>query len=1046
MKGSVSMRWHCGGASQRLGSARPTSHCFTSSALRWHGLLLPSHRKAAVFLRNGTQRDSTHTTIFCASRRLVSSKPPSPAASPFSSDPIGQLRIKSGGSSGRMPSTSHSSAHCIDAQVVTQFAASLGSSVSVAQGRRSRLRPRQRHHCATVSRGWSPDPIAACTSCSSFGAGPPSASISANDIHPATPSLSLFPQTGKSGERSEMSPVLQQLCQLIGSGAWREALKVLHRHEEDTTTAQNEPASQEASSERHVCLRGARALAVAKGGGESPELPFVTVAEISVWLLLWCGHAAAAWYVWGRTILTTVSPPPSPQVVLLLAFFVHFVERDAIRTRDMLLLFKMMNASAPTPLREVEIREACEENPALSQRLGRRLFSQWLWYCNECTLGKRSLSAVHRRCLASFLEESVEQVVKCAFLGSATPARQQIDAMGETVALLLLALRDMSNTSNELRRIFKEELTAACVGGPKQDSRNGCQSASMAWPAGGNTKHSPLLAPSVYALMGDVVKSILQGAPPAASDLGSHEGHRTERRGYMRLRSIFNKAERDLKLLNGHWGPAVRPDGGNALEAFRMLQGHILESEGFGGTWAALRLSLHLPSTPSQHCSLGYPAAPAGAAGVSLQQLLRLIDDATFRGDWTTALRLCLNASWCGGCAFREGTNSSSVDAQDVSKSVRAPSRCRVPTPTSAPLDPFPFLHRLAKGLVACEVVRPPGASWQGAMALWHFARSYSHPQAGGASPPGIAAAAEASSRLLHVVSRTPEPAPPSLSLSHALGRIFFLLASAKRWAEALACFHDTPDAYLDGFVVSQVAYALRECPSQYRSVLDLWAAWRCRVGDAVDPTEDMTHKLLLAMLQTSVTATSPAATLSSTSFPSPSFVASEVATALLVAAADTSLRTLSTSTADVRRIAATPGSAVPMDWLGQRHLIRSVMMDRWVGSWTDALRVAFASRDVSLLVYAVLQRVPVAHVPSLCPYLRRALQDKTLVLSPAERVSLLALWTEGPQSPVGRDTGEGPGKTASPIEAAIQSNTEGGGARQQALNTEAFLDELLGF
>ncbi|CAJ03152.1 conserved hypothetical protein [Leishmania major strain Friedlin] len=1016
-----------------------------SSALQFRRRLLPSSQaKVFVLQRSDMQRKDVVIMALRTLRRWVSSLPP-PAAPPSPLAPAGHLSTDSESDSGRTPATSHSGVHSINAHVVTQFFAPVESGSWRAQGRFGHRR-RRRHGAATSGKS-STECIEAATSRSASGV---DAALAVNDpacMRAEPPCASPLLHTSARDAHSAMSPVQQRLCQLIGAGAWREALEVLRCHEQQNPTATHHAqASRQASSASGLHLHRASAPAAAEDADDYAVIPFmfVSLQEVSVWLLLWCGHGTAAWHVW-RRIMQAVSMPSSPRLALLLALFTYVVERDTMRTRDMLLLLEMMNSSATTPPSEVKIGQMCEENPAPPLRVWRHLFWQWLWCCNECTDPSKSPSQAHRHCLASFLEGAVGELTKFAFWSSATPAGQHMGAMTESVALLLLALRDVYSTSDEWQRLLKEELTTVCDGKRKKMSSNSCRSASAVWWEG-SQEHPPLLSPSVCALMSEVVEFLLVGSSSTADDVRRDDGERADEQGHMQLRTIFSNAARNLKRLRGHCSSAVPENGGDALEAFRMWHERIVENEGLGGTWEALRLAMRSP--PAQSCPfrLGQPTTPDDAAGISLKWLLQRIDDATAQGDWTTALRLCLNYSFPEGRSCREDTDSSGVETQDlVLEAVKGPSRCHPSTSTPLPADPFSFFHRLGKGLVACEVARPSGASWQGALALWNFARQSSHHRAACASPSDIAVVAVTRSELLHIGPRPPGPAPPLLSLSRALGRIFFLLASAGRWAEALGCFHETPDVYLDGFVVSQVAYALRDCPSQSRAVLDLWAAWRCRVGDAVDPTEMMTYRLLNAMLHTSVKATSPVASLSSPSYQSPAMVAAKVATAVLIAAADTSPAAPSTLATDARHAAVTPGTAVPLDWSRRRCTIRGVVADRWVGSWADALRVALASCDVSLLVQTVLRCAPAAHSPKLYSDVRRILQEKGVVLSPAERATLLALWGEGRRSRLSCDSGVGAGKGTSPAGEAVPSNGEGGGARQHVLETEAFLDELLG-
>ncbi|CAM37569.1 conserved hypothetical protein [Leishmania braziliensis MHOM/BR/75/M2904] len=1031
MRSSIATYLRHGRTSERLGSVLPLQR----------RLLTSSHAKLAVPQLSDIQRKDVVIMALRTARRWVSSSPP-PAAPLSPPAPAGNLSTGSENNSGPMPATSHSGAHRVDAHLVTQFAAPVKSRASRVQRCISHRRRRQFHGATTCGES-STKRIEAATSVNASGADVPLTANGDACMRPA-PSCSSPPlHTGASEPHFAMSPVQQRMCQLIGTGAWREALEVLCFHEqEDTAARQHVQASWEASSASGLCRRRSSALTASEdtdGGVEAP-LIFVSLQEASVWLLLWCGYSTAAWQAWWRTM----HPVTSPRLVLLLALFTHVVERDAMRTRDLLLLFEMESGRATTPASAISNGQMCEENPTSPMRVWWRLLWQWLWCCNECTASSKSPSQVHRRRLASFLEGAVEQLTKCVFASSVTPTGHHMGTMAETVALLLLVLRDMHCTCDEWQRMWTEVLTAVCEGKPMQSSRNSLRSAPTPLSRR-NAVRSLLLSTSTCALMGKTVKSALCDASSTPNNVGRDNGERAEELSHVHLRKIFSDAEHDLKRLRSHCSPAVPADSRNALEAFRVWHERIVESEGLGSTWAALRLALHPPPTEPRAFSLDQPTAPDRAARVSLQRLLRRIDNATSRGDWITALQLCLSHGVRDGLPYNKDTESLGVETQDLISEAKGPSRCRLFTPTPTPVDAFPFVHRLSKGLVACEVARPFGASWQGALALWNFARQYSYHQVEHASPPDIAVTAGATSEPLRIGPHPPGSARTSLSLRHALGRIFFLLASASRWAEALACFHETPDVYLDGFVVSQVAYALRRCPSQNRAVLDLWAMWRCRVGDAVDPTESMTHKLLLAMLQASATATSPVATLSSTSFQSPAMVAEKVATAVLVAAADRSPSTPAMPVPDGQCAVAIPGTAVPLNWSRQRHVIRSIINDRWVGSWADALSVALASGDVSLLLHTVLRRVPPVHVPKLYSSVRRALQVKGVVLSSAERAALLALCGEGRKLRLIGNPDVSAGEATFPSGEAVPSIGESGGAHQHVLNTEAFLDELLG-
>ncbi|GET87130.1 hypothetical protein, conserved [Leishmania tarentolae] len=1041
MRSSRATRFVCDATPSYFRNAQSIS-CRCMGSVRQCGryLLLSSEAKVFMLQRGVRQRKDVVSVVLRTPTRWVSSLLP-PAAPPFLPAPACELSTGSASDSGRMPATSHN----VDGQVVTQFS-ELRRQRAWRALRRLRHRQRQRY-VATASRESGTELIEVATSRSASSADAPVAANGTACVHKEPACASPLLNASTSDAHSAMPPVQQRLCQLIGTGAWREALEVLRCYEQEgPTTTQQAQAPRQSLSASAFHLHGSEALTAAEDADAwaTVPFPFVSLQEVSVWMLLWCGHGTAAWHVWRRT-METASWPSSPRLLLLLAFFTHVVERDTMRTRDMLLLLEMLSCRITTPPSEVKMGQMREGNPSPPCHVWRHIFWQWLSCCNECTDPSKSPSPAHRHCLASLLGRAVEELEKSTLSSSAIPPGPHMEAMAETVALLLLALRDVHCTSDEWRRMLKEELATVCEGKRKQMTSDSRRSVSGELCVRGST-HLPLPSSSVCRLMGEVVKSILLGSSSAADDVRRNDAESAEEKGHMRLRVIFRNAEHNLKRLRGHGSSPVPENDEDALQTFRMWHERIVKSEGLGGTWEELLLAMRQPPEQPQAFNLNKQTIPDDAASASLKQLLQRIDDATRQGDWTTALRLCLNHSFCDGLPYSENMGNSGVDAQDpMNEAVTGPCRYRPSTPTPLLVDPFSFLHRLTRGLTACEVARPPGASWQGALALWNFLRQYSHHHMDCASPSQLAVAAVTTPESLHSGSQPTGPAPRLLSLSRALGRIFVLLASAGRWAEALACFHETPDVYLDGFVVSQVAYALRDCPSQQRVVLDLWATWRCRVGDAVDPTEMMVHKLLFAMLHTSAKATSPVATLSSTSYQSPPMLASKVATALLIAAGNASPvpSTLATS---AQNTAVTPGTAVPLDWSRRHRTVRSVIEDRWVGSWADALRVAQASCDASLLVHTLLKWAPAGHSPNLYPEMWRILQEKGVVLSLAERAALLAPWGEERRLGLGCKASASAGKDLFLTGGgSVSTNAEGDGVRQLVLHTEAFLDELLG-
>ncbi|KAG5483773.1 hypothetical protein LSCM4_04927 [Leishmania orientalis] len=1040
MRGLPALHLALGGASERLCSVQSISYRRIGSALQWRRRVLPSSdSRVDVLQRSGTQRKDAFTIALRTERRWMS---PPPSVSPQSPPALaGNRGTDSASDSGHMPATSHGGIRSDYPHAVPQPAATMGSGSSSARHRFSR---RRRRHGATKPEESSNESIQTVTPANTSDADVPRTSSDAACMHSAPPCASQPLYTATSDAHSAMSPVQQRLCQLIGTGAWHEALEVLRCHEQEDVIATHRT---QASSESTLHLHRGSALAGAKGAEECLATPFICVSqhEASVWLLLWCGYGAAAWHVWRRS-MQALSSPSSPRLLLPLTLFAHVVEGDATRTRDMLLLFEMMRGGAATSPSETEIGHMCKEKTASSSRMWRHLLWQWLWCCNECTTSSKGPSQFHRRSLASFLEGAVEQLARCAFASSETPTGQRMGAMAEAVTLLLLALRDVHCTRDKWHHMLREELAAVCEGNSVQGSRNSCCNASTPQLAE-HAKFPPWASPPARELIGEAVRSVLWSASSTEDSLGRDDGESAaQQQCRARLRTIFSNAQRKLQHPRGRCSPAAPAGDEEALRAFRLLHEQLMESEGLGGIWIALRSALRLPPAQPHLFSLHQPTIPASAAGGSLQLLWRCIANATARGDWATALRLCFSYGFCDGASGKEKTEGSNLGTQYViGGAVTGSPACRLSTPAPAPVDLFPFFHRLGKALIACEAAQPTGVSWQGALALWNVAQEYYHLHAECPSSPSTAGTAEEIYEPLCVAPSSRGLAQVSLPMSRVFGRILFLLASAGRWVEALACFHDTPDAYLDGFVVSQVAYALRCCPAQNRAVLDLWAAWRCRVGDAVDPTETMIHKLLVAMLRTSAVANTPVATLSSSSQP-PAMVAAKVATAVLVAAADTPPSAPATSVTDTRRAAVTPGTAVPLDWLQRRDIVRSIVADRWVGGWADALRVALASCDVPLLLNTVLPRVPSAHSPGLYSDVRRVLQEKGVVLSPAERVTLLTLCGKGRKLRLGRDSSGCAGNAASPTEAAVPTEGESSGARQYVLHTETLLDELLGF
>ncbi|KPA77298.1 hypothetical protein ABB37_07187 [Leptomonas pyrrhocoris] len=414
-------------------------------------------------------------------------------------------------------------------------------------------------------------------------------------------------------------------------------------------------------------------------------------------------------------------------------------------------------------------------------------------------------------------------------------------------------------------------------------------------------------------------------------------------------------------------------------------------------------------------------------ASCSSTERLRQINAATDSNDWETALQLCL-----------------------------------LPQSDGHATAQLPWLQRLRKGLTACEAAAKTSSDvpWQGALALWRFAQLHHRGDCdcGG----GAAAAAD---------------------LTREYGRIFQLLASATRWAESLRCFHASPTRYLDGFVVAQVGYALRASSAHLdRAVLDLWATWRCRVGDGVEPREEAVVQLLQAMLHMSSSSSFSAftqqsassATLSSSTTASDAscdhedpveiastvqtpaaVVAADVATKLLVAAAASTTSPASKTSQpegreqnadDARRL---PGTRVPLDWRHRRHLVRRLLTDRWAGDWVEALQVAEASEDVSLL-RLVAPRVPRSHPSSLYADTVHRLRERGVELTAGDRAALWAMWgnTRARDEGVPRGNASGPhGHESDARRRHCSADVweRGGDVAQIAHAAEFLLVELLG-
>lgn len=229
-------------------------------------------------------------------------------------------------------------------------------------------------------------------------------------------------------------------------------------------------------------------------------------------------------------------------------------------------------------------------------------------------------------------------------------------------------------------------------------------------------------------------------------------------------------------------------------------------------------------------------------------------------------------------------------------------------------------LHRTRKGISTCLKAKPnPGAAWRGAWVVWEEAKRQ-----------GLVQSVVPASNCSPSTTGTPRE---GLSVSD-VGRLVSILAHGHRWVEALQLYEVLPDALVDPYIICQVAYSLRMGGAPDR-VIDLWAHWRCRVGDKVDPTAEMTTHLLHAglfgspealqcatvLLLTAVRHGSSTGQGGSQTSPSPSLSTAESSAPLL------------------------PGTLVPLPFERNEAVIERILRDRWyTKSWQTALTVALGS------------------------------------------------------------------------------------------------------
>ncbi|KAK7201658.1 hypothetical protein NESM_000230700 [Novymonas esmeraldas] len=789
------------------------------------------------------------------------------------------------------------------------------------------------------------------------------------------------PATGHADVAAVASPAQQELCRLIGTGAWREALAMLYRQLRAGDT----------SSGCSVDL---------------PSHPCFSLQEVCILALLWRGEIAAAWHVWQCAVQCAAAASwASPRVALLLSLATHIVERDAARTRDALLLCEVelgaFEAAAGGSGGRRARRDAA--SPAEAGDRWWRLLLEWLWSCNECADRRSGLSLGHcRRRIAGVLAAIVERLATSMLtIGEAAAPGRLESARSRTLALMLLTLRDACGASGEGRCLVMEGLEHLRTSGVAA--------------AGGAAE-----VRAVVVVVEDAIDYMATGAfspvtvaaPPSRGKGHGARNALERRRTRERLHATLSQAEARMRRLRGDGDGS----GTTALTVYRMWHACVVECDGLGRGWLSIQSSLHA-SQPSPPPSPSPPSTPSArtaqreATDSARRHRLRSISAATQCGDWVTAVRLSL-----GDDAVDDHTRAAALV-----HGAQAGPPVALPTAPVSPEEALGWSHRVDLGLAACAAASPPGASWQGVLALWRCVSKHAGAEA--------AAGPDVASPRHRCAAGTTSASPALLRQTRQL---VFQLATAGRWAEALACFHDVPDACLDGGVESQVLHAVRHCPAgSSRAAMDVWAAWRCRVGDAVDPIEAMTSRLLAATLFASAAADEHVAFLSSALPESPVAVAAKTATALLVAAATPSV---------------TPGAVVPLDWQLRRDLVRRVLSDRWVGTWAEALQVALASGDVKLLVHDVAWRVPATHQPTLYGDAKTALSSKGVALSPTDRVMLLALWCRTRQSTTHEDGSVGAHETREVSESgSVTAAAPATGEAQSALATEALLNELLG-
>ncbi|KPI84996.1 hypothetical protein ABL78_5962 [Leptomonas seymouri] len=791
-----------------------------------------------------------------------------------------------------------------------------------------------------------------------------------------------------------LSALESTLHQHIRCGAWMTALELLQKEKGDLpapgVTAVSHALqlsttnTSSASTREHATNRRSAAPTCEYQSSNRP--PPISLGEQCVWSLLWCGQEAAAWRTWQwmqsqgspgfpaalhGVEATAVAPAvcaPSPRLLLILALFLHFAAQDRPRSQGVLLLLEVMwktrgsvvdGSQSPSPASETlassrspsKLGSSCASlscDATAAQWIP--LFSAWLRCLGSGTAAQTANRDVLPQSYSSFYGAALHRMASCIEEKRANKAT--------VVALLLLSAYENWPTPLDARNA---ETAVVDVFRSPLKSRSPLSSAASVetvelveaefWSCARKLRAERRGSPKRAQCSVSVNAPVRSFECPEKERAHAQEPLRRQIRGAFaaaachlsrQCDSHAQSNKNDLAHPNESRRPACSP-------AYKFWFQQLMDVLDCADLWTAL-----VNTSEGSIAAIKRMESISDGSTPSSSARLQKINEATDTKDWEAALRLCLFHPSDGHAGSQ-----------------------------------LPWLRLLRKGLTACEAAAKTdrGVPWQGALALWRFAQAHSGD----------------------------DSAAVNLTWEH--GRIFMLLASATRWSEALRCFHATPTHCLDGFVVAQVGYALRASAAHLdRAVLDLWAAWRCRVGDSVEPREEAVVQLLQAMLHMSSPSslgrrpaltttwssrasaaanTDDAAEVFSTVKP-PAEVITSVATELLKAAAATSTPPLRVSGTDVKGAGDAalrlPGTRVPLDWRRHRHLVRRILENRWTGGWVEALRVAVASGDVSLL-RSVAPRVPRSHLPALYEGTVRSLRERGVELTAGDRATLWALW-----------------------------------------------------